>query len=52
MWWAAQEEGFMPELAEVNVQVRYLRERCVGWTIAHAGWKGKRNFKTLRARFF
>lgn len=39
----------MPELAEVNVQVRYLRERCVGWTIAHAGWKGKRNFKTLRA---
>jgi hypothetical protein len=21
----------MPEIAEVNIQVRYLRERCQGW---------------------
>ncbi|MEO1273562.1 MAG: DNA-formamidopyrimidine glycosylase family protein, partial [Myxococcota bacterium] len=31
------------------VQVRYLRERCVGWTIDRAQWKGKRNFKLTRA---
>jgi len=45
-----KESYIMPELSEVNIQVRYLRERCVGWTVAEAGWKGKRNFKALLAR--
>lgn len=37
----------MPEFPEVNVQVRYLRERIVGWTITDCGWKGKSHLKGL-----
>lgn len=37
----------MPEFPEVNVQVRYLRERIVGWTLTDCGWKGKSHLKGL-----
>ncbi len=35
----------MPEFPEVNVQIRYLRERCVGWTIDRFGYRWPRHFK-------
>ena len=38
----------MPELAEVNIQVEYLRERCEGWKIASFGWHGGQHFKSTR----
>lgn len=38
----------MPEFAEVNAQVRYLRERCLGWKIASFGYKGRAHFKAHR----
>ncbi len=37
----------MPEFPEVNVQVRYLRDRIVGWVIKDCGWKGKAHLKGL-----
>jgi formamidopyrimidine-DNA glycosylase len=38
----------MPEFAEVNLQVKYLRERCIGWQIASYGYKGRAHFKSHR----
>ena len=40
----------MPELPEVNLQVRYLRARCIDATIKSYGYKGKRQFKATRAK--
>lgn len=37
----------MPEFAEVNIQVAFMRERCLGWKIASFGYKGRRHFKNL-----
>jgi formamidopyrimidine-DNA glycosylase len=37
----------MPEFAEVNLQVRYLRERCTGWPIASYGVEGWSHFQNL-----
>ncbi|MCK6508669.1 hypothetical protein L6R29_01725 [Myxococcota bacterium] len=37
----------MPEFAEVNLQVRYLRERCTGWPIASIGYEGWSHFQNL-----
>lgn len=37
----------MPEFPEVNVQVRYLRERCVGWTLSGWGVKTRQHFKGM-----
>ncbi|MCB9640139.1 MAG: hypothetical protein H6728_16190 [Myxococcales bacterium] len=37
----------MPEFAEVNIQVRYLRERCTGWPIASFGYEGWSHFQNL-----
>lgn len=37
----------MPEFAEVNIQVAFLRESCHGWTISDFGFKGRRHFKNL-----
>lgn len=37
----------MPEFPEVNVQVRYLRERCKGWKIAEFGCTSRQHQKGI-----
>lgn len=37
----------MPEFAEVNIQVQYLRDRCRSWKIADWGTEGWSHFKNL-----
>lgn len=37
----------MPEFPEVNVQVKYLRERVVGWRIQECSTQGKSQLKDL-----
>jgi formamidopyrimidine-DNA glycosylase len=37
----------MPEFAEVNIQVQYLRQRCLGWEVAQWGKEGWGHFKNL-----
>jgi formamidopyrimidine-DNA glycosylase len=37
----------MPEFAEVNIQIRYLRERCLGWEVQSWGKEGWLHFKNL-----
>lgn len=39
----------MPEFAEVYLQVEYLRDRCLGWTIEEYGVKGRSHFKGMRS---
>lgn len=38
----------MPEFAEVNLQIQYLRERCLGWEIESHGHKTRAHFKDIR----
>jgi formamidopyrimidine-DNA glycosylase len=37
----------MPEFPEVNIQVRYLRERVKGWKITDCGWNGDTHLANL-----
>lgn len=37
----------MPEFAEVNIQVQYLRQRCLGWEVAQWGKEGWGHFKNM-----
>jgi len=37
----------MPEFSEVNIQVRYLQERCQNWKIAGFGYEGWSHFQNV-----